>query len=272
MRVRSSEALWKEGGGYYTDGEEELRRRPVLPNLKGFRDQRLLRVFEQYGNCAAGSRVFEVGCGRSAWLAYLGQKGCSVFGVDIEPFAAQLAKANLAGAGARGEVLCRDAFDLEANRDLFERFDLVYSQGVLEHFDDPARRLAILGKYVAPGGRILTTVPNLQGVNSFLQRFADRERFEMHVVYDSKKLAQVHEDAGFETIASGYVGFVDGYLSAGRESTGDTRRRIHHYLCRTLGLASEAWCRTVGTISAPELSWLAPHVFYAGRRPSRTGR
>jgi 2-polyprenyl-6-hydroxyphenyl methylase/3-demethylubiquinone-9 3-methyltransferase len=259
--------LWKEGGGYYGETPEELRKQPILPDLRRLLDRRLLALFERYAKLTVGSRVLEVGCGRSPWLPVLAlQLSCSVVGVDIEPFAAELARANLSGAGAKGEILCRDAFDLNENEDLAERFDAVYSRGVLEHFDDPSRRLGVLAKYLRPEGRILTTVPNLRGVNWLLQRLADLERLEMHVIYDSKKLARVHEAAGFETIAAGYVGYYDGYLTATGTSTGRVRRGIHGWLCWASSMCCEAWVRVASGVATPELSWIAPHVFYVGRR------
>jgi SAM-dependent methyltransferase len=267
--VRPSDSVWKVGGGYYVETVEELRNQPLLPDPRRLPDRRLLALFEQYANLTVGSRVLEVGCGRSPWLPLLAlQMGCSVVGVDIEPFAAELARANLSGAGAKGEVLCRDALDLTQNEDLVGRFDVVYSLGFIEHFDDTIRRLGVLARYLKPGGRILTTVPNLQGVNWLLQRLGDLERLEMHVIYDSKKLTRVHEAAGFETIAAGYMGFYDGYVTAVGESAGRARRWIHGWLCWATGMCSAAWLRVARGVDTPEFSWIAPHVFYVGRRVS----
>jgi SAM-dependent methyltransferase len=267
MMVRASDALWKEGGGYYSETEDQLRASPILPNSKRLCDQRIMRLFDTYVNWAERPTILEIGCGRSPWLAYLARRqNCTVIGIDVEPFAARLAQANLTGAGANGEVLCRDAFDLQENQDLFRRFDFIYSWGVMEHFDDAERRAAILANYLRPGGRILTLVPNLQGLNSLMQRFADRERYDMHVIYNTDKLRHIHEIAGFKTIASGYVGFCDGYLSASQPHTPPLRRRIHDRLCWILGMSSEAWNRTLGKAFAPEMRWLAPHVFYIGER------
>ncbi len=268
--VVASEKLWKEGGGYYVETEEQLQRSPILPNPKRLSDRRIMALFDRYVNWSASPRILEIGCGRSPWLAYLGQRSnCTVIGIDIEPYAAQLTRANLAGARARGDVLCRDAFDLQANKDLLGQFDFVYSRGVMEHFDDATRRAALLYQYLRPGGRVLTLVPNLQGINSALQRFADIERYRMHVVYNRAKLARMHEDAGFNTLAAGYVGFADGYLTASQPNTPALRRRIHDRICWILGMSTEAWCRTVGRLFAPEMPWLAPHVFYVGERCDR---
>lgn len=266
-KVLSSEALWKEGGGYYTEKPEELRRRPMLPETRRLRDRRILALFRRHGNLNRESRVLEIGCGRSMWLPFIAQEfDCHVFGLDIEQYAAELGRANLAGAGVNGEIFCRDAFDVNQNRDLMGKFDLIYSMGVMEHFDDAAERLSVLAGYLKPGGRILTSVPNLQGVNWLLQRLASLERLRMHVVYDAKRLARIHERAGLEIVAAGYVGFHDGYVSASDLKASRLRQRMHDRLCRASNLAGAAWTRAWGGRFAPEMRWIAPHVYCVGRR------
>lgn len=266
--VRPSDWLWKQGAGYYREEAGELVVRPILPDPRRLLDRRIGGLFARHGGLGPASRVLEVGCGRSAWLPYVARTfGCSVVGIDIEPYAAELARANLAGAGARGEVLCRDAFVLERRDPLRESFDLVYSMGVLEHYDDVVERLAILRGYLRPGGRILTTVPNLQGVNWLLQRLADLRTLETHVIYNARRLGRVHEEAGFRTLACGYAGFCDAHLSSTAGARSALRRRLHLRLCWMLGLCCEAWARLGWNRVTPELRLLSPHVFCAGQRP-----
>jgi 2-polyprenyl-6-hydroxyphenyl methylase/3-demethylubiquinone-9 3-methyltransferase len=266
-KVLSSDALWKEGGGYYKEDAGELRRKPILPDLRRLRDRRILGLFRRHGNLSRESHLLEIGCGRSIWLPHLAREfGCRIAGLDTEPLAAELAEANLAGAGVQGEIFCRDAFDLGGNRDLMGKFDLVYSMGVMEHFDDAAERLVRIADYLKHGGRILTLVPNLQGVNWLFQRLASLDRLRMHMIYDPKRLTQVHERAGFEILAAGYVGFYDGYITETYQDTGPSRRRIHGWLCWASSMFCEAWTRTFREGLAPEVGWIAPLVFYAGRR------
>jgi len=265
-RVGPSDWLWKEGGGYYTDRSEDLAVRPLLPDVRRPRDWRIFDLFDRHGGLVPGSRVLEVGCGRSPWLPFLARHlGCRVVGIDIEPHAAGLASANLRGAGARGEVVCGNAFELSGRAGLRGRFDLVYSMGLMEHYADVVERLSILAGYVRPGGRILTTVPNLQGVNWLMQRLGDRRTLRAHVVYDTRGLARVHEQAGYATIASGYVGFFDGHLTSSAGTTSRVRRGVHRRACRALGRCSEAWLRLGGGRGTPETPWTAPHVFCVGR-------
>ena len=266
-KVRSSTMLWKEGGGYYTHGAEELKSQPRLPDFQRLCDRRFLSLFDRYASLTPGCSVLEIGCGESPWLPYLAlQKDCSVVGVDIEPFAAELARANLEGTKTEGKVYCRDAFAREENNDLLERFDLVYSMGVVEHYDDAREPLTVLRNYLRINGRILTIVPNLRGINWIFQRLADVELLEMHVIYTPKKLTHTHEQAGFETIASGYVGFYDGFMTSVGTTTSRVRGHIHHWLCRMSNMFSAAWVQAGGGIITPELFWLSPHVFYVGKR------
>jgi len=263
--VRPSDALWKEGAGYYVESPEQIRRSPLLPDLRHLRDRRILELFDRHGNLAPGRRVLELGCGRSRWLPYLAiHRQCDVSGLDNEAFAAELARANLSGAGAQGRIVCGDAFDLERQKDLAGQFDLVYSMGLLEHFGDVVDRIAALIRYVKPGGRLLTTVPNMRGFNWMMQRLGSREILEMHVVYDRRRLVHVHEAAGLTTLAAGYAGFFDGHLSAAGAGARNIRVRLHGGLSRASSLLAEAWVRAGRGALAPELPWFSPHVYYVG--------
>ena len=265
--VGRTDWLWKKETGYYTGKAAELAIHPVLPDIGRLRDRRIFELFLNHGGLSRGSRVLEIGCGQSPWLPFLGRRlGCRVSGIDIEPHAAELARANFAGARVAGEVHCGDGFALTSRPGLRHTFDLVYSMGVLEHFDDAAARIAVLADYLRPGGRILTTVPNLQGINWLLQRLADRRTLEAHVVYDRRLLARVHEAAGFTTLASGYAGFFDAYLASAAGATSRLRRSALNRACRVLGMGVEAWLRVCGERPAPELRYVSPHVFYVGRR------
>lgn len=268
--VRPSDRRWKEGGGYYTESPHEVRQSPLLPDVARLRDRRILEVFDRHGDIARARRVLELGCGRSQWLPFFAlNRRCDVFGLDNEPYASELARANLAGAGAAGRIICGDAFDLQGQSDLVGQFDLVYSMGLLEHFGDVVDRISILSRYLRAGGRMITTVPNMRGVNWLMQRMGSAEILETHVVYDRQLLTSVHEAAGLQTLASGYVGFFDGYLSAAGPPVRSIGNRIHSGLCRASSLLAEAWARAGGGAVTPELSYISPHVYFVGTPTAR---
>lgn len=258
-----SEWLWKEGTGYYNDQEADLLREPYLPNERFMQDQRVMQLFSEYGGLThASPQVLEIGCGRSPWLPHLARTaGCRPAGIDLEPYAAQLARANLAGAGVEGDIYCRDAFDLQSNKSLWGRFDLAYSLGVIEHLPDVSDKIKILARYVKPGGRVITLVPNMQGMNWILQRMGSLHVLQAHVVYTADSLRLAHEQAGLKTIAAGYLGFVNGFLSS---SIGESRMRkaAHYGFCRALAICGAVWMRA----GLPTTEWplVAPFVFYVG--------
>jgi len=271
--VRPSDSRWKQGAGYYDESPEQIRSSPMLPDPARLRDRRIMEVFDKHGGLAPGRRVLELGCGRSRWLPFLAlHRGCDVSGLDNEPFAAELARVNLSGAGASGRIHCGDAFDPEGKRGLVGTFDLIYSMGLLEHFDDVVDRIGVLARYLRPGGRMITTVPNMRGFNWLMQRLGSREILEMHVVYDRRRLVQVHEAAGLQTLAAGYAGFFDGHLSAAGGSRRSARVRLHAGLCRSAGLMAEGWLRAARGALAPEIPWLSPHVYYVGTPAARAWR
>jgi 2-polyprenyl-3-methyl-5-hydroxy-6-metoxy-1,4-benzoquinol methylase len=265
-----SEWLWKEGGGYYQDSEAGLIANPYLPNLNVVRDQRMMKALRDEGGARAGSAVLEIGCGRSPWLAYLAREGCRVSGIEIESHAARLARANLIGAKTSGDVYCRDAFDVQQNESLCGKFDTVFSLGVIEHLDAVSEKLRVMGNYLKPGGRIVSMVPNLQGINWFMQRLGSLPVLQAHVVYTTETLREVHEEAGFQTLITKYLGFFDGWLTSSAGERSSLKGQTHHALCRMMGLSAAAWARA--GLPTTEWRWTAPLVTYVGVWPgsSRT--
>jgi 2-polyprenyl-3-methyl-5-hydroxy-6-metoxy-1,4-benzoquinol methylase len=224
----------------------------------------MMKVLFEEGGAVPGSQVLEIGCGRSPWLASLAQQGCRVSGIEKESYAARLTSANLVGARVTGEILSGDAFDVQRNEGLREQFDVLYSVGFIEHFDGISDKLRLLGSYLRPGGRIVSFVPNLQGINWLMQRFGSLPVLRAHVIYTTETLREVHEQAGYRTLLTTYLGFFDGFLtnSAGERSV--LKRGLHNALCRVLGLSTAAWSRA--GLPTPELRWAAPLVVYVGVR------
>lgn len=84
------------------------------------------------------------------------------------------------------EVNGLDRDDVEVVRgDLFSHrreggYDVVFSSGLVEHFEEPERILAAHAALAAPGGTVLVTVPNFRGLNGLLQLCFDRANLRLH--------------------------------------------------------------------------------------------
>lgn len=179
-----------------------------------YRDQdyETVRLIRQ---AAAGrsARILEVGGGGSRILPYLGRKlGNPVFGADFSWTGCRLLRANLRLQGIQGSVVCENLFQSSLAD---ETFNVVYSAGVIEHFEDQRGVVAAHLRLVKPGGRLVITVPNLQGVQGDVFRRLAPSLWEKHVVFGPSDLAEVFRGLGLCEVRSGYLGSF--FLRVGRD-------------------------------------------------------
>jgi SAM-dependent methyltransferase len=85
-----------------------------------------------------------------------------------------------------------DMFEVE----LPQRYDVVLSGGLVEHFFDPRKALARHHRWVRPGGTVVVTVPNFRGLNGAVQRRFDAETLATH------NLELMHPDTLAEALAA----------------------------------------------------------------------
>ncbi|MEZ6234798.1 MAG: class I SAM-dependent methyltransferase [Phycisphaerales bacterium] len=99
---------------------------------------------------AAGQRVLDVGCGASAYLGWMAEKGCLVTACDMNPVRIEQARSIMSHENLRFEV--RDVTREAPST----RHDVVICSHVIEHLDEPVGLLRALGR-CAP--RLLVAVP-----------------------------------------------------------------------------------------------------------------
>lgn len=98
----------------------------------------------------AGDRVLDVGCGASAYLLWMAEKGAEVTAIDNRPEPLELARSIMRHPNLRFEQ--RDAVrDAPA-----QPYDVVICSHVIEHIDEPVALLRALGAW-AP--RLIVAVP-----------------------------------------------------------------------------------------------------------------
>jgi SAM-dependent methyltransferase len=103
----------------------------------------------------AGRRVLDAGCGNGRWTIGLLRLGCDVLAVDASPHALERLRDSVAELvpDARERFHAREADLLELPPDLAgDRFDLVFSFGVLHHTGDTRRGLRNIASLVGDDG------------------------------------------------------------------------------------------------------------------------
>jgi len=188
---------------------QRSRRRFPVPRPDLFRLHfELDRTFKALFSRQSGLKLLEVGCGDSVWLPYFNLEfGYQVEGIDYSEVGCDLARQNLNKAGVQGNVFCQDIFHLGSEFD--QRYDILISFGVIEHFEQPVQLIGILSRLLKPGGRMFTYIPNLKSVAAIIMRFIDRNFYDSHFVIQMSELQNYHSQNGMIVECSMYFQFLD---------------------------------------------------------------
>jgi len=109
-----------------------------------------------------GKRVLDVGCDTGNLAAALKGRGLHAEGVEMDPAAAELAKARL------DRVYVGSIVDEALLAELDGPYDIIVFADVLEHLARPDETLYRMKKLLSPGGVIIASLPN---VANFRVRF-----------------------------------------------------------------------------------------------------
>lgn len=125
-----------------------------------------------------GARVLEIGCAPGKHLAYIAKfRDAKVTGLDYSEPGIAFCRELFSRLGVQGEFRCENLLSTTLPA---ESFDVVYSLGVVEHFDDPRPAIEQHLRLAKAGGLVLITVPNYGGVYGTLQRYFDPENLKIH--------------------------------------------------------------------------------------------
>lgn len=259
----------KAGADYWTGVWRREAPDPVDPDdarLRNHMNRRLGAFFSRHlPQARPGQTLLEAGCGASAWLpAFARRFGYRVAGLDYSEQGCGLARAVLDKAGLGGDIRRADLFDLPT--DLEQSADVVFSQGLVEHFTPTSgvvRRLADLTK---PGGLVITLVPNMRGLVALAQRMADRRVFDLHMPLSPASLAAAHREAGLAPTASGHLGTLNlGVVNCSRWAARPLRRNLLVRPMAALSLGVWAVERLFG--GEWPSAWASPLVYCVARKP-----
>ncbi len=193
----------------WDDVYQSSKRRSPVPRSDLLRLHfELDRTFKRLFPRQQGLRLLEVGCGDSVWLPYFNLEfGYQVDGIDYSEAGCDLARQNLSRADAQGNVFCQDMFHLDPSLD--QKYDLLISFGVIEHFEQPAHVIGLLSRLLKPGGRMFTYIPNLESVAARVMRVLDRSFYDSHFIIQMPELENGHTQNGMIVEHSLYLQFLD---------------------------------------------------------------
>jgi 2-polyprenyl-3-methyl-5-hydroxy-6-metoxy-1,4-benzoquinol methylase/GT2 family glycosyltransferase len=221
--------------------------------------------------------VLEVGCSTGYLSRVMQQRGCQVTGVEIDAAAAQMARQFCR------RVVVGDAERLDWQTSLGdERFDVITFGDVLEHMRAPEAVLTRLCPFLAPGGYIVVSLPNIAHGSVRLSLLLGRFDYvplgildQTHLRFYTKETAQqLLASSGFqvedvlavnEPISSDLIGevlscFPQLSLDRIQDMLSREDAQAYQYIFRAVPLDRPQLVRSVGQAQAvPTLSAVISH-------------
>jgi len=151
-------------------------------------------------NIPQGSTVLEIGAGGSYALATVVSKNnCSGYGIELDEDGLKKTRAFADLKSVTLHLVQGDGFRLPFTENAF---DVVYSQGLVEHFKEDLTRELLLEHHrvCKPGGLVIVSVPNLWNLPHTMRKMLLREKYEYYPErsYTSKRLRKLLEDSGLK--------------------------------------------------------------------------
>jgi SAM-dependent methyltransferase len=105
--------------------------------------------------------ILEIGCGEAGVLKAFTDLGHRAFGIELEESRLVFAREFMAGELASGKVafLNMNIYDVDIEKDIGRKFDLVILKDVIEHIPDQAKFIPQLHRFLKPGGKVFYAFP-----------------------------------------------------------------------------------------------------------------
>jgi 2-polyprenyl-3-methyl-5-hydroxy-6-metoxy-1,4-benzoquinol methylase len=241
---------------------------PIDPERRGLKNYPF-RKFHKYFQKAfeshptQGNKLIEIGCAQSTFLPYLGKYfGFEVHGIDRSEIGCERARKILEREQVPGKIYCADFFSPPEN--LLGQFDVIFSQGVVEHFEDTAGAVRAIARLLKADGMMVTNIPNFTGPLRAYQKILDRGIYDVQVPLDRESLALAHQDAGLKVERCEY------FLPISLEvlNVASWRRRLPYWITiRTHGMISRlVWLVDDHIVSLKPNRLTSPYVNCIARR------
>ena len=237
-------------------GDLELEFDPRTPS---FRD---LHVVLGENLPAGESRtLLEVGCYPGAYMWYFNRyHGYSISGLEYVDWCAAAVRRAFDQRGVATSVYERDFFATDG-LDEMPSYDVVFSNGFVEHFEDTEFVVRQHARYCKPGGLVVILLPNHSGVYGDIMKKVAPDKHRIHNLMDGAQLFDAANAVGLERIAEGYAGRL-GFWNTCLYETVYPKGRLAYLSVRAPGWVLERVGRVL-----PNSKSLSPNIYYIGRVP-----
>jgi SAM-dependent methyltransferase len=224
-------------------------------------------IYPKYLRKKEGAKIVEIGSAPGTELVRMHKAfGFIPYGIEYSEAGVGFNRAIFAANGLEpANVIHADFLSGEIETKFTEYFDVVLSQGFIEHFDNPKdvidKHITLLRK----GGYLIVNIPNLRGANGALQSFFDKDLLEMHNIgiMEKDKFAGLFNDQRLSVQYCGYYGTLNFNLFMAKRSS---VRRIVLVFCKVIQLPLNAVFRLLFGKKGAESKMFSPYLLFIGVR------
>jgi SAM-dependent methyltransferase len=205
----------------------------------------------------------EVGCASGNWLAFFHRVlRYRVSGIEYVEGVAVSTREKLQTMGIPCEIVIADFFDYVKTTN---RFDVVFSGGFIEHFEDTSNVVSSLCSL--SNEYVVSSVPNLYGVNGLISKWIRPAVYHAHVPISRELLRRVHEECGMKTIFCDYVGGLK-LIRPGWGTPFFEKHRLAAFAVNVLPGVFNLVSQTTSRMTRvwPRTPLLSPGLLYVGRK------
>ena len=107
------------------------------------------------------SKILEIGCGEAGVLKAFYENGHDCLGIELSPSRIKIAETFFSKLAKTGsiEFIVKNIYDIDPEKDLDHKFDLIILKDVIEHIPDQESFLNHLRAFLAPGGSVFFGFP-----------------------------------------------------------------------------------------------------------------
>jgi len=134
-------------------------------------------IFDKHLQPDSSKTVLEVGCAGGEYLCYLAKRfGFLPYGVDYSDEIKKTTDLFVFNGMPAPDLHQGDFFSWQPDR----TFDVVFSIGFIEHFEDTRMVIKKHLDLLAPGGKLIITLPHFAHLQYFFHWMIDRENLRVH--------------------------------------------------------------------------------------------
>lgn len=170
----------------------------------------ILDFFDEHVSAYRNGKALEIGGAPGRYLGRLTiDHELQANAIDYSPVGCEKLKSNFKNLNRRIEVIERNVLEVDANPE--EKYDVVFSLGLIEHFEPVDEIIERHVQYLSDDGILILGVPNCRGIYHWFWKTLSPDLLSKHVLstMEKKRWFDWEKKFGLKATQISYVGGFD---------------------------------------------------------------